>query len=114
VPIQSAAIVGPHLVRSARILLGSSSHDAIVYDVLGGGTAWKFTKGSTETSVVADGRLRITAAEGAREAVLADLGLAIASQWMFAPELERGIVRYCRNGNCRRSPCGRSSRPDVA
>ena len=25
--------------------------------------------------------------------VLADLGLAIASQWMFAPELERGVVR---------------------
>jgi len=70
-----------------------SAQDVIVYDVLGGGTAWTFTKGSTEMSVVADGRLRITAAEGVREAVLADLGLAIASQWMFAPELERGVVR---------------------
>jgi DNA-binding transcriptional LysR family regulator len=70
-----------------------SAHNAIVYDVLGGGTAWTFTKGSTETLVVADGRLRITAAEGVREAVFADLGLAVASQWMFAPELERGIVR---------------------
>jgi DNA-binding transcriptional LysR family regulator len=73
-----------------------SAHDAIVYDVLGGGTAWTFTKGSTEMSVVADGRLRITAAEGVREAVLADFGLAIASQWMFAPELERGVVRAVR------------------
>ena len=25
--------------------------------------------------------------------MLADLGLAVASQWMFAPELERGVVR---------------------
>src|SRR2546430_17233126 len=45
-----------------------SAHDAIVYDVLGGGTAWTFTKGSTEMSILADGRLRITAAEGVREA----------------------------------------------
>ena len=50
-------------------------------------------KGSTETSVKVDGRLRITAAEGVREAVFAGHGLAVASEWMFAPELERGLVR---------------------
>jgi DNA-binding transcriptional LysR family regulator len=52
-----------------------------------------FRKGSTETSVTVDGRVRITAAEGVREAVLAGLGLAVASEWMFDPELKRGLVR---------------------
>jgi DNA-binding transcriptional LysR family regulator len=49
-------------------------------------------------NVVADGRLRITAAESVREAVLADLGLTIASRWMFVPELERGVVRAVLQG----------------
>jgi DNA-binding transcriptional LysR family regulator len=35
----------------------------------------------------------MTAAEGVREAVFSDLGLAISSEWMFAPELETGRVR---------------------
>jgi DNA-binding transcriptional LysR family regulator len=43
--------------------------------------------------VVVAGRLRVTAAEGLREAVFAHLGLAITSEWNFAPELAAGIVR---------------------
>lgn len=39
------------------------------------------------------GRLRVTAAEGVRAAVLAGMGLAVASEWMFAPELASGGVR---------------------
>jgi DNA-binding transcriptional LysR family regulator len=35
---------------------------------------------------------RLTAAEGVREGVLAGLGFAIASEWMFAPELKSGVV----------------------
>jgi DNA-binding transcriptional LysR family regulator len=38
------------------------------------------------------GRLRLSAAEGIRGAVLADMGLAVASDWMFAPELASGAV----------------------
>jgi DNA-binding transcriptional LysR family regulator len=34
----------------------------------------------------------LTAAEGVRAAVLAAQGFAIASRWMFAPELESGEV----------------------
>jgi DNA-binding transcriptional LysR family regulator len=34
----------------------------------------------------------MTAAEGVRAAVFADLGIAIASEWMFAPELASGVV----------------------
>ena len=70
-----------------------SAHQAVVYDLRGGGTAWTFRKGTTETSVTVTGRLRITAAEAVREAVFYGLGLAIASEWMFAPELRCGIVK---------------------
>src|ERR1700736_2450808 len=69
-----------------------TAHQAIVYDVRGGGTAWMFRKGNTETSVNVSGRVNITAAEGVREAVFSGLGLAIASEWMF-PELKSGAVR---------------------
>ncbi|MGN6124883.1 MAG: LysR substrate-binding domain-containing protein, partial [Sphingomonas oligoaromativorans] len=38
------------------------------------------------------GKVRLSAAEGLRAAVLADIGLTIASDWMFTPELESGAV----------------------
>jgi DNA-binding transcriptional LysR family regulator len=69
------------------------AHQTVIYTPDGGGTSWTFRQGSAETSVVVAGRLRVTAAEGLREAVFAHLGLAITSQWNFAPELAAGIVR---------------------
>jgi DNA-binding transcriptional LysR family regulator len=68
-----------------------AAHQAIVYDVRGGGTTWTFRKDSTETSVSVTGRVRVTAAEGVRAAVFSGLGLAVASEWMF-PELKCGAV----------------------
>lgn len=68
-------------------------HEAIVYARRGGGESWSFSKNGTEVAVVASGRLRVSAAEGVRTAVLGGLGLAIASQWMFSPELASGEVR---------------------
>ncbi|CAB3750119.1 LysR family transcriptional regulator [Paraburkholderia humisilvae] len=70
-----------------------ASHQAIVYEQRGGGTAWSFRRGSSETAVAVGGRMRVTAAEGVRAAVLADLGVAVASAWMFAPELASGEVQ---------------------
>ncbi|WP_456023774.1 LysR substrate-binding domain-containing protein [Pseudomonas protegens] len=69
-----------------------SKHQAVVYN-LGGGTTWEFVKGSEKQSVIISGRLRVSAAEGVREAVLADQGLTLASEWMFAPELASGAVK---------------------
>jgi len=42
--------------------------------------------------VVLQGRLKVTAAEGVREAVNCDLGLAVSSEWNFSPELRSGKV----------------------
>jgi DNA-binding transcriptional LysR family regulator len=69
------------------------SHQAIVYEQGGGGSVWSFKRGNTETSIVVAGRIRVNAAEGVRAAVLADMGVAIASEWMFAPEIASGAVR---------------------
>lgn len=67
-------------------------HEAVVYERGGGGSAWRFTRDGREVSLVIAGRLRVTAAEGVRAAVLADMGLAVVSEWMFAPELADGRV----------------------
>jgi len=70
-----------------------SEHQAVVYDQSGGGVTWSFRRGASEASVRVSGRLRVTAAEGVRAAVLAGMGLSVASEWMFAPELAAGTVR---------------------
>ncbi|WP_212627596.1 LysR family transcriptional regulator [Pseudomonas sp. PP3] len=69
-----------------------SKHHAIVY-TLGGHANWLFNKAGEEQSVNINGRIRISAAEGLRAAVLSHQGLTMASEWMFAPELANGAVR---------------------
>ncbi len=107
--LEDSALVARKIGQSPRRVLGTqayfdrhgepaspadlAAHQAIVYDTRGGGSVWTFAKAGAETSVTLTGRLRITAAEGVREAVLAGLGLAVASEWMFAPELQHGLVR---------------------
>jgi DNA-binding transcriptional LysR family regulator len=69
-----------------------AAHDAVVY-TQGPSAIWAFEHAGALTSVAVRGRLRVSSAEGLRAAVLADMGLAIASRWMFAPELSAGAVR---------------------
>jgi DNA-binding transcriptional LysR family regulator len=107
--LADSSLIARRIGQSRRVVVGTPAyfdsvgvpqqpadliaHQAIVYDQRGGGVAWEFRHDSTEVAVVVSGRLRVSAAEGVRAAVLADLGLAIASEWMFAPELESGQVR---------------------
>jgi len=67
-----------------------ADHGAIVYSQLP--NVWSFTREGAVVSVTVAGRLRASAAEGIRAAVLADMGMTIASDWMFEPELEAGEV----------------------
>jgi DNA-binding transcriptional LysR family regulator len=69
------------------------AHQAVIYTRdNGGGEDWKFLKETAEVSVKMQGRVKISATEGLRAAVFSDLGLAIASEWAFSPELKSGEV----------------------
>lgn len=68
-----------------------ADHDVVIYSQLA--NVWSFSRDGAEASVSVRGRVRVSAAEGLRAAVLANMGLAIASDWMFAPELATGAVR---------------------
>jgi DNA-binding transcriptional LysR family regulator len=82
-------LAGHGIPRTPADLAG---HNSVVYLTPGAGP-WTFHRGSTEMSVVVNGRVRVSAAEGVRAAVCADLGIAIVSEWMFAPELASGEVQ---------------------
>ena len=69
-----------------------ASHQAIIYSGGPGWSSWTFQKAEAEVTVELQGRLKLTAAEGIREAVKCELGLAVASEWNFWPELKSGQV----------------------
>jgi DNA-binding transcriptional LysR family regulator len=70
-----------------------ASHEAVIYGQRGDGTVWPFQRAGVELTVTLRGRLRISAAEGVRAAVFANAGIAITSEWMFAPEIADGTLR---------------------
>ena len=80
---------GGHAADPADLL----GHQAIIYEQRDGSPTRAFRQGTSETSVTLSGRLRVSAMEGVREGVLAGLGLSIASEWAFAPELKSGAVQ---------------------
>lgn len=65
-------------------------HEAVIYSQLP--SVWSFQQGGTAVSVSVSGRMKVSAAEGLRAAILADMGLTVTSDWMFGPELESGAV----------------------
>lgn len=67
-------------------------HAAVIYAERLGGSSWSFCKEGEEVAVTLQGRVRVSAAEGVREAVFAGLGLTVSSEWMFTPELTSGTV----------------------
>jgi DNA-binding transcriptional LysR family regulator len=69
-----------------------TSHQAIILTRGGGRDSFTFRKADAEVSVALQGRLKVTQAEGLREAVICDLGLAVSSEWLFSPELKSGKV----------------------
>ncbi|PZP23828.1 LysR family transcriptional regulator [Pseudomonas kuykendallii] len=79
-----------------RVPADLADHETVLFSQ--SGNVWNFTREGAEVSVLVRGRARFSAAEGIRAAVLADLGLAIASDWMFAPELADGrVLRLLEN-----------------
>jgi len=69
-----------------------SRHQVIINSRVAGADTWTFHKAGQDVSVALQGRLKVTAAEGIREAVKCGLGLAIASEWNFSTDLKSGEV----------------------
>ncbi|WP_158936903.1 LysR family transcriptional regulator [Burkholderia sp. S171] len=67
-------------------------HRAVIYTRDRGGEDWTFCKETAEISIKMQGRVKITATEGVRAAVIAGIGLTIVSEWSFTPELKSGAV----------------------
>src|ERR1700722_4084286 len=69
------------------------SHQAVIY-TRGAESckSWTFRKAAAEVSVELQGRLKVSAAEGVREAVNCDMAFGISSEWNFSPELRSGEV----------------------
>jgi DNA-binding transcriptional LysR family regulator len=75
-----------------------ANHEAVIYAHRVGGSTWSFRRGNAEETVTLNDRVRISAAEGVREAVFAGLGLCVTSEWMFKPELDDGKVKQVMPG----------------
>jgi DNA-binding transcriptional LysR family regulator len=69
-----------------------AGHQAIILTRGGGRESFTFRKADAEVFVSLQGRLKVTQAEGLREAVNCDMGFAVAAEWLFSPELKSGAV----------------------
>ena len=103
-----SSLVSRRIGRSRRIVAAAPSylkragtpkvpddlkqHEAVLYGHAGGGSTWRFRQGKTVKTIRMRDRFSATAAEGVREAVLAGLGLCLATDWMFRAELKRGDI----------------------
>ncbi|SFC55617.1 DNA-binding transcriptional regulator, LysR family [Kosakonia oryzae] len=72
-----------------------SQHEALVFSQVN--DSWHFRRGDEVENVVLRGRLHLSAAEGVRAAVLASMGITIASDWMFSQEIATGEVERVVN-----------------
>jgi DNA-binding transcriptional LysR family regulator len=107
--LTDSSLAARRIGRSQRFVLGTPEyfkragtprkpadlvdHELVVYTRDGENRAWPFRQNGAETSVAMNGRLKVSAAEGVRAAVLAHLGITVASAWMFSPELQSGEVK---------------------
>lgn len=69
-----------------------ATHAAIVLSRGEGGEQVTFSRDGSVAEITLQPRLRISALEGLRSAVLAGLGVAVASEWIFDDELASGQV----------------------
>lgn len=67
--------------------------DCIVYTGLATVDEWHFSAPDGQHIVVkVGGRVRVSASEGMRSAVLEGLGVAVVPTWLFTDEVERGLL----------------------
>lgn len=109
--LADSTIVARRIGQARRLVVGTPSYfkkagepstpaelldrQAVVFDhcPMQGRSTWSFRNGTAEQTVILKGSVRTTAVEGLREAVFAGLGLCVASEWMFQPDLDNGRVK---------------------
>ena len=109
--LADSTMVARKIGQSRRLVLGTpayfkkagepstpaelADHQAVICDLCPakGRSTWSFRSSTAEETVTLKGSVRTTAAEGLREAVFAGLGLCVASEWMFQPDLDNGRVK---------------------
>ena len=107
--LADSTLTARRIASGRQVVLGSSAyfarvgdptapgdliaHEAVIYTQKGGGADWTFQRDGAEIAVTLKGRLRVSAAEGVRAAVLVNAGIAITSEWMFAPEIADRTVK---------------------
>jgi len=112
-PLNDSTMIAKRMARGRRSVLATPRyleqslaletpedlvrHQAVTY-ARDDGERYVFHQQGRDVSATLSSRLNLSAAEGIRAAVLADLGLTIAADWMFLPELERGTVVRCLTG----------------
>jgi DNA-binding transcriptional LysR family regulator len=70
-----------------------TEHDCIVYTGLATVDEWHFAGPDGAPIVVkVSGRVRVSASEGMRSALLEGLGLAVCPTWLFTDEIETGVI----------------------
>jgi DNA-binding transcriptional LysR family regulator len=109
--LADSAMVARRIGRSRRVVLGSHAyfekagepptpaellaHQAVTCEScpVKGRSTRSFRSSTAEETVTLKGSVRTTAAEGLREAVFAGLGLCVASELIFQPDLDNGRVK---------------------
>ena len=108
--LNDSSIIARKIATSRRLVIGTPDFfercglpetpdelarlPAVIYTMeRAGGETHDFRREESQTNVRLSGRLRVGAAEAVRAAGLAGSGYAVASEWMFAPELASGTVR---------------------
>lgn len=108
-PLCDSALVARKIATTERLVLGTPAyfrragvpetptdlarHEAVIYTLDRCGTdCWVFRKNGEEMPAKLPDRLRVSSSEAVRAAVLGGMGLAVASHWMFEPELASGAV----------------------
>jgi DNA-binding transcriptional LysR family regulator len=109
--LADSTMVARKIGQSRRLVLGTpayfkqagepstpaelADHQAVIFDLypMHGRSTWSFRSGTAEETVTLKGNVRTTAVEGLREAVFASLGLCVAPEWVFQPDLDNGRVK---------------------
>jgi DNA-binding transcriptional LysR family regulator len=109
-PLCDSALVARKIAVTERLVLGTpeyfkragvprtpadlARHEAVIYTLdRCGSDTWHFRKAGAEALATLPDRLRMSASEAVRTAVLRGMGLTVAPRWMFDPEFASGEVR---------------------